>query len=94
MISGLDGHFPGDRVGHVLANSRHLEREASALWRDTEWLNLRAVREGRVYLIDGNQYFSRPGPRLADSLEIMAEILHPEVFTPSLQGSAWKPLEF
>ena len=36
------------------------------------WAELRAVREGRVYLADGNQYFNRPGPRVAEALEIMA----------------------
>lgn len=41
------------------------------------WRDLRAVREGRVTLADGNQYFNRPGPRVAESLEIMAEICHP-----------------
>ena len=40
---------------------------------------LPAVRAGRVYLLDGNAYFSRPGPRLVDSLEILAHALHPEV---------------
>ena len=44
------------------------------------WQNLRAVRTGRVFVTDGNQHFSRPGPRLVDSLEIMAGILHPEIF--------------
>ena len=39
-----------------------------------------AVRQGRVYLIDGSAYFSRPGPRVVDSLEILAEILHPDLF--------------
>jgi iron complex transport system substrate-binding protein len=39
-----------------------------------------AVRDGRVFAIDGSQYFSRPGPRVVDSLEITAEILHPELF--------------
>ena len=39
---------------------------------------LPAVRAGRVYLLDGNAYFSRPGPRLVDSLEILAHALHPE----------------
>ncbi len=33
----------------------------------------RPVREGRVFLTDGNQYFNRPGPRLVESLEIPAE---------------------
>lgn len=37
------------------------------------------VRSGNVYLVDGNAYFSRPGPRLVDSLEILASILHPTI---------------
>jgi iron complex transport system substrate-binding protein len=40
---------------------------------------LPAVRSGRVFLLDGNAYFSRPGPRLVDSLEILAHALHPEL---------------
>ena len=41
------------------------------------WLNLPAVQAERVYVTDGNAYFSRPGPRLVDSLEILAHSLHP-----------------
>ncbi len=41
--------------------------------------NLDAVRNGRVYFTDGNAYFSRPGPRLVDSLEILAHALDPGV---------------
>ncbi len=40
---------------------------------------LAAVRAGRVYVTDGNAYFSRPGPRLVDSLEILAHALAPDV---------------
>lgn len=40
---------------------------------------LKCVRRGRVYLADGNAYFSRPGPRIVDSLEILAHALHPNV---------------
>jgi iron complex transport system substrate-binding protein len=43
------------------------------------WNILRAVQQHQVYLTDGNQYFNRPGPRLIDSLEILAEIFHPEL---------------
>ena len=57
------------------------------------WGELRAVREGRVYLTDGSQYFNRPGPRLVDSLEILAEILHPAEFAPAHRGSAWQSLD-
>jgi iron complex transport system substrate-binding protein len=44
------------------------------------WESLPAVRAGQVYVVDGAAYFSRPGPRVVDSLEILAEILHPELF--------------
>ena len=47
---------------------------------DPAWQTLRAVRDGRVFAVDGNAYFSRPGPRIVDSLEILAEIIHPELF--------------
>jgi iron complex transport system substrate-binding protein len=38
------------------------------------------VERGQVYVVDGSAYFSRPGPRIVDSLEILAEVLHPDVF--------------
>ena len=41
------------------------------------WAEIAAVRNGRVYFADGNAYFNRPGPRLADSAEMLAEMLHP-----------------
>jgi iron complex transport system substrate-binding protein len=44
------------------------------------WADLTAVREGRVYAVDGNHYVNRPGPRLVDTLEFLAGILHPERF--------------
>jgi len=42
---------------------------------------LAPVRTGQVYVVDGNAYFSRHGPRVVDTLEILAEIIHPEIFT-------------
>src|SRR5262249_62373785 len=39
------------------------------------WASLKAVREARVYFADGKAYFNRPGPRLADSAEMVAEML-------------------
>lgn len=44
------------------------------------WHELRAVRDGHVYVADGSAYFSRPGPRLVDTLEILASVIHPEAF--------------
>jgi len=54
------------------------------------WAGLRSVRNGRVYLADGNQYFNRPGPRLAESLEILAEIFHPNTIRLGYEGSGWQ----
>ncbi|MDH3579844.1 MAG: cobalamin-binding protein [Hyphomicrobiales bacterium] len=53
------------------------------------WGDVRAVREGRVIVTDGSQYFNRPGPRLAESLEILAEVLHPESFAFGHEGTGW-----
>ena len=56
------------------------------------WTNLEAVRNGEVYLCDGNQFMNRPGPRLVESLQIFAEILHPQLFPPRLQRVGWERL--
>ncbi len=48
------------------------------------WESLPAVRSNRVYAVNGSAYFSRPGPRVVSSLEILAEIIHPQLFTGCL----------
>jgi len=73
-------------------NLDRTRQETMPLTQRPEWQNLRAVKTGRVYITDGNAYFNRPGPRLAESLEILAEILHPEIFQYGYKDSAWQPL--
>jgi iron complex transport system substrate-binding protein len=58
-----------------------------------DWSRLRAVRTSRVFLTDGSQYFNRPGPRLVESLEILAEVIHPELFHFGHENNGWKRLE-
>jgi iron complex transport system substrate-binding protein len=65
--------------------------EMPALAGRAEWPRIRAVASGRVYLADGNAYFHRPGPRLVESLEILAEVLHPEAFDFGHRGEGWTP---
>lgn len=65
------------------------QQEMSWLTRRPEWPRLRAVRAGRVFVTDGNQYFNRPGPRLVESAEILAELLHPETFDFGHVGTGW-----
>ena len=45
------------------------------------WNRIPAARRGHVYLVDANSYFSRPGPRVVDGLEILAKIINPDIFT-------------
>jgi iron complex transport system substrate-binding protein len=73
--------------GFRMADSR---RDWHFLADHAEWPALRAVREGRVYICDGNQYFNRPGPRLVETLEIVAEILAPTAFRFGHEGLAWQ----
>ena len=51
------------------------------------WRVLPAIREGRVFAVDANAYFSRPGPRLADGVELLAHLFHPELFSSFPAGS-------
>ena len=51
------------------------------------------AEKSEVYLADGNQYMNRPGPRIVESLQILAEICHPEIFPPQLRGVAWERWE-
>jgi len=53
------------------------------------WLDLECVKNNRVFLIDGCQFFNRPGPRLVESLEILAEIINPEIFDFGHKGQDW-----
>ncbi|PSP86243.1 cobalamin-binding protein [Halobacteriales archaeon QS_1_68_17] len=56
------------------------------------WTDLTAVREGRVYVMDGHHYANRPGPRLVDTLEHLAGLLHPGTFDAPPADVA-RPLE-
>lgn len=60
--------------------------EMAVLDANTAWRALRAVREGNVFLADGNAYFNRPGPRLVDSAEMIAEMAHPDVASFGYMG--------
>jgi iron complex transport system substrate-binding protein len=71
-------------------NMDRVVAELNAVASQPGWNRLKAVREQEVYVTDGNQYFNRPGPRIADSLEILAEILHPEIFHFGHEESGWR----
>jgi iron complex transport system substrate-binding protein len=65
------------------------EREVRPLASYAIWQQLRAVRNHQVFLADGNAYFNRPGPRLVESAEILAEIMHPEACDFGMRGQGY-----
>lgn len=75
--------------GYDLAKTR---AESQSLQAHPNWSQLRAVRTGQVYVTDGNQYFNRPGPRLVDSIEILADILHPDQIEYAYRDTGWQLL--
>ena len=65
-------------------------QESEILTKHPAWKTLKAVKQKKVFVTDGNAYFNRPGPRLVDSAEILAEIFHPDLFNFGHKGKSWK----
>ena len=57
------------------------------------WGELPAVRQGRVWAVDANSYFSRPAPRLVEGVEILAHVLHPQAFPGGRTGGSFRLAE-
>jgi iron complex transport system substrate-binding protein len=101
---GREGAFSYETTWPVIAKwdpevlvlmpcSFHLDRtleELSRLDLPDEWRRLTAVQSGRVYAVDSAAYFSRSGPRAAAGLEILGEIIHPELFRRTSPPDAWQ----
>ncbi|NCD71594.1 cobalamin-binding protein [Mucilaginibacter agri] len=64
-------------------------KEINILLEQPGFADLKAVKNNRIYIADGNQYFNRPGPRIVDSIEILAEIINPKQFIFGYEGSGW-----
>lgn len=56
------------------------------------WKSLPAIRERRIFAVDANSYFSRPGPRLAEGVAILAHLVHPELFPAVTPANSFSPL--
>jgi len=67
----------------VMPCGLHMEKaaeQAERLFDYPGWSDLPAVRDGRVYAVDANAYFARPGPRVVEGTELLAHLLHPNLF--------------
>ncbi len=65
---------------------RKAAEEFKSLWLPPGWEELPAVRDGRVFAVDANGYFSRPGPRLVEGLELLAHLLWPSLPLAAPEG--------
>jgi iron complex transport system substrate-binding protein len=65
-------------------------REVNVLERLPGWEDLPAVRNGQVYATDASSFFNRPGPRVIDGLEILANILHPDQIVFPTPAGSWR----
>ena len=65
-------------------------RERTALESHPQWNSLRAAQSGKVAYADGNLFFNRSGMTISQTAEIIAEILHGEIFEPPTQGAHWR----
>ena len=61
--------------------------------RPGSWSRLRAVREGRVFALDGAAFVGRPGPRVIDGIELLAELFDPDAFVDVAPSDGWRPVE-
>jgi iron complex transport system substrate-binding protein len=75
--------------GFDLARS---EIEARQLWQLPGFSERKAVKNGRAFVIDGNAYLNRSGPRIVDSLEILAHLIRPDEVPPPSMTKAWAQL--
>ena len=56
------------------------------------WHDIEAVRRGQVFAVDGSAFFSRPGPRVIDGIELLAEIFDPDAFVDFAPPGSWTPV--
>jgi len=64
-------------------------KEVDLLLQLPGFTDMKAVKNDRLYIADGNQYFNRPGPRIVDSIEILAEVIYPKQFIFGYEGRGW-----
>jgi iron complex transport system substrate-binding protein len=55
-------------------------RQAATLFSRPGWDSLPAVRSKRVYAVDANSYFARPGPRVVEGVLLLAHLIHPKIY--------------
>ena len=74
-------------------NLEQVIEQSPQLFAYPRWSSLPAVLDGRVYAVDANSYFARPGPRVVDGTELLAHLIHPDLFSWNGSRDAYQRLE-
>ena len=75
-------------------NLDHVIEQTPQILNYPGWSELPAVRDGRVYAVDANSYFARPGPRVVEGTELLAHLFHPDLFQWEGSPEAFRRVEF
>lgn len=75
-------------------NLEQVVAQVPQLFQNPGWLGIPAVQNGKVFAVDANSYFARPGPRVIEGTELLAHLFHPEIFPWNGPESAYRRLEF
>jgi iron complex transport system substrate-binding protein len=71
---------------------RHTVARAGQIFTLPRWSDIPAVKSGRVFAVDANGYFARPGPRIVEGTELLAHLFHPDLFAWDGPGNAFARL--
>jgi len=64
-------------------------KEMDLMLQQHSFRDLQAVKDNKLFIADGNEYFNRSGPRIVDSVEILAELINPKQFIFGYEGEGW-----
>lgn len=73
---------------------KRTKKEINLITKRSGFKNLKAYKNKNIYLVDGDSFLTRPGPRVIDGIEIFAEIFHPNIFQRKYPKTAWQNLLF
>ena len=87
----------GPEVLVIMPCGFNLEQTMKQIWsvfgyKSSPFFDLPAVKNGRVYAVDANSFFARPGPRVVEGAELLARLIHPEMFD-STQDNYFQPVD-
>ena len=83
-----------DEIDQMIKSIEKTKKEMLALKNTSNWTKLKAYKNNNIFIVDGNQYFNRPGPRILDSIKILKEIISNEKHIFGYKNKAWEKLHY